>query len=126
MAKILVIEDQVPLLEEIVDSLRYEGYEVVSAGDGVAGVQLAREQLPDLIISDIMMPEMDGYGVLAQVKVDPALSAIPIIFLTARSDIPSLQQALREGADGYLTKPFTTSELLSAIRMRLEQIYPDE
>jgi len=110
MTTILVIEDETPLLEEIVTLLRFEGYEVYSASNGEKGVQLARQHIPDLIISDIMMPGLDGYGVLLRLQDDPMTSKLPFIFLTAKSD----------RAD-YVTKPFARDELLAAIRARLEK-----
>lgn len=121
MTTILVIEDETPLLEEIVTLLRFEGYEVYSASSGEVGVQLARQHIPDLIISDIMMPGLDGYGVLLQLQDDPMTSKLPFIFLTAKSDRAHMRYGMELGADDYVTKPFARDELLAAIRARLEK-----
>ncbi|MEW6578728.1 MAG: response regulator [Chloroflexota bacterium] len=121
MVKILVIEDEASLLEEIVSLLQFEDFEIIGAPDGSVGVQLARAHLPDLIISDIMMPGLDGYGVLQALQDDPATRQLPFIFLTARADYGQVRQGMQLGADDYLTKPFTREELLSAIRARLEK-----
>lgn len=121
MVKILVIEDEAPLLEEIVSLLQFEDFEVIGAPDGSVGVQLARAYLPDLIISDIMMPSLDGYGVLQALQDDPATRQVPFIFLTARADYGQVRQGMQLGADDYVTKPFTREELLLAIRARLQK-----
>jgi CheY-like chemotaxis protein len=115
MKKILVIEDEDPIRLNLMDLLDAENYNVISAADGVQGVQLARDHHPDLIVCDIMMPELDGYGVLAEVRGDAATASIPFIFLTARAD---QRQGMSHGADAYLTKPFTRRELLEAIQNR--------
>lgn len=120
MTKILVIEDQKELLEDIVISLQYEGYDALGAENGQIGIHLAQEHLPDLVISDIMMPLVDGYGVMEQLRLDPKTANIPIIFLTALAETDDLKKALKTGVDGYLTKPFSPQELLNAIRLRLE------
>jgi CheY-like chemotaxis protein len=86
--------------------------------NGLIGALWAREHLPDLIICDVMMPELDGYGVLAALRQDPATATIPFIFLTAKADKVDLRQGMELGADDYLTKPFTTEELLGAIASR--------
>ena len=121
MVSILVIEDEVPLLEEIVSLLQFEDFEVIGAPEGNTGVQLARAHLPDLIISDIMMPGLDGYGVLQALQDDPATRRLPFIFLTARADYVQVRQGMQLGADDYLTKPFTREELLQAIQARLQK-----
>ncbi|MBZ0277986.1 MAG: response regulator [Anaerolineae bacterium] len=121
MNTILVIEDERAIREEVVDILRFEGFEVVEASDGLAGLELARQHHPDLILSDIMMAQMDGYGLLETLQSDPALAVIPFIFLTAKADIRDLRKGMNLGADDYLTKPFTREELLSAVSKRLEK-----
>lgn len=121
MAKVLVIEDEKSLREEIIDNLRFENFEVIGAIDGVHGVEMAKHTAPDLIICDVMMPKLDGYGVLTQLRSDPANAAIPFIFLTAKVEKQDFRQGMELGADDYLTKPFTQSELLAAIQTRLEK-----
>lgn len=121
MTKVLVIEDEAPLREEIVDTLSFEGYEVFSAGNGLAGLALAQEKVPDLVICDISMPELDGYGVLVELRQSPELSHMPFMFLTARADRSFMRHGMELGADDYLTKPFTRGEFLAAISARLKR-----
>jgi signal transduction histidine kinase len=101
--------------------LGFEGYDAVGAENGIVGVQRAREVKPDLIICDIMMPIMDGFGVLEELRKDAALGTIPFIFLTARTDRVDYRQGMELGADDYLTKPFTASELLATVQARLDK-----
>ena len=122
MTKILVIEDEAPLLEEILQTLHYEGYQVAGAPDGQVGLQMAQRDQPDLIISDIAMPRLDGYGVLKGLRQDPATAATPLIFLTAKAEKTFMRHGMELGADDYVTKPFTNSELLSAVRARLDRL----
>jgi len=119
MTKILVIEDEASLLEGLLTMLRFEGFEAIGTTDGATGVRLASEHLPDLIISDIMMPGLDGYGVLMALQDDPATARLPFIFLTAKSEREHIRYGMELGADDYITKPFTRDELLTAIRARL-------
>ncbi|MFO7322443.1 MAG: response regulator, partial [Chloroflexota bacterium] len=121
MKKILVIEDAQSLRRDIVEMLSFEGYEVVGAEDGLVGIERAREEMPDLIICDIMMPGRDGYGVLEELRSDPATASIPFIFLTARTDRVDVRQGMELGADDYLTKPFTASELLATVNVRIQK-----
>lgn len=121
MKKILIIEDAQSLRRDIQEMLTFEGFDVCGAENGIVGVQKAREVLPDLIICDIMMPGMDGYGVLEDLRKTPATSTIPFIFLTARTDRVDMRQGMELGADDYLTKPFTASELLATVNTRLEK-----
>ncbi len=121
MTKILVIEDERFLLEEILDLLSFGDFEAIGAENGVAGVTLAHQQLPDLVICDIMMPEMDGYQVLHELRSNPLTETIPFIFLTARADKTDMRRGMELGADDYLTKPFTHNELFNAINARLEK-----
>jgi two-component system sensor histidine kinase/response regulator len=121
MTKILVIEDEQAILGNILETLELEGYEAVGAGDGRAGVALAQEHLPDLIVCDIMMPKLDGYGVLLELRNDPTTALIPFVFLTARATRDDMRQGMVLGADDYLTKPFTPPELLGAVQARLER-----
>lgn len=121
MTKILVIEDEDTIREEILDILEFEGYDAIGAEDGRAGVDLARLHHPDLILCDILMPELNGYGVLLALQVEPNTAAIPFLFLTAMADRSSVRKGMELGADDYLTKPFTNTELLAAIESRLER-----
>jgi CheY-like chemotaxis protein len=121
MATILVIEDQTKILENILETLEMEGYQTLGASNGMGGVQLARAHHPDLILCDVMMPGMDGYTVLLQLQNDPETETIPFIFLTARADRDSQRQGMELGADDYLTKPFTRSELVAAVTTRLQK-----
>ena len=119
MSKLLVIDDDHSVRVNLVELLEAEGFDVLSAKDGRSGVQLARQHLPDLIICDIMMPELDGYGVLEQLRQDPVTATTPFIFLTAKVERSDLRQGMNLGADDYLIKPFTRNELLTAISTRL-------
>jgi two-component system, sensor histidine kinase and response regulator len=121
MTHILVIEDSSKLRERIIELLGYEDFEVVGAPNGRVGVQLAREKLPDLIICDVMMPELDGYGVLLELRSEPITATIPFIFLTALAERSDLRRGMEHGADDYLTKPFTQPELLAAVNVALEK-----
>jgi len=121
MTKILVIEDMQSLRENIVEALELLDFEALGAENGLVGVQFAQEHLPDLIICDIMMPELDGYGVLEALRQVPETATIPFIFLSAKADKTDIRQGMNKGADDYLTKPFTIEELRSAIAARLEK-----
>jgi two-component system sensor histidine kinase/response regulator len=119
MKKILVIEDDPAVREIILDILEAEDFNVIGAENGRIGVEIAKEALPNLIICDIMMPEMNGHGVLAALRQNPETVTTPFIFLTAKADKAALRQGMELGADDYLTKPFTHSELLQSITTRL-------
>ncbi len=119
--KVLVIEDSDALRKDISEMLTYEGFEVREAPNGLVGVQMAREYHPDLIICDIMMPELDGYGVLSELQKDGAGVTTPFIFLTAKTDKVDVRAGMSSGADDYVTKPFTVDELIASVRKRLEK-----
>ena len=119
--KILVIEDDQSVRGILVDLLDAENFEVVDADNGKVGVELAKSHLPDLIICDVMMPELDGFGVLTSLRSFPETATIPFIFLTARAHKTDLRQGMSLGADDYLTKPFTRAELLQTIAVRFEK-----
>lgn len=121
MNKILVIEDDPDVRDVVVDILEAEGFYSLSACNGIAGLDIAREKQPDLIICDVMMPEMDGYAVLANLRQDAALAVVPFIFLTAKSEKQDIRQGMELGADDYLSKPFTREGLLKAISCRLNR-----
>jgi two-component system, sensor histidine kinase and response regulator len=119
--KILVIEDEESLREEVIEMLTLERFQVAGAENGQIGVQVAREYQPDLILCDVMMPEMDGYGVLTALRQDTATAMIPFIFLTARAERSAQRQGMTLGADDYLIKPFTRKELLDAIATQFQK-----
>lgn len=121
MKRILVIEDDYPVRENIVELLTAEGYDVVDAADGAEGVRAAWEKAPDLIICDVMMPRLDGFDTLTLLARDERTQSIPFIFLTARISREDQRRGMATGADDYITKPFTRSELLSAIQARLSK-----
>lgn len=121
MQRILVIDDESALLEEVVDWLLLEDYEVYSAANGFEGIQLAFSKLPELVICDITMPEIDGYGVLFALRSNPSTAAVPFIFVTARASHEDIRQGIHMGADDYITKPFTHKELLQAIEGQREK-----
>src|SRR5262245_43599651 len=105
MKKILVIEDENEMRRNIVSLLRYSGYQPFEADNGRAGLALARRELPDLILCDVMMPEMDGHAVLRALHEDGQLVQIPFVFLTAKGEKSDLRSGMNLGADDYLTKP---------------------
>jgi CRP-like cAMP-binding protein len=119
MRKILLIEDNPDVRENTAEILELANYEVLTAENGKIGVELAKKEIPDLIICDIMMPELDGYGVLHMLGKNPATTGIPFIFLTAKSEKDDFRKGMNLGADDYLTKPFDDLALLDAIEMRL-------
>jgi len=119
--KILVIEDAGDLREDVVETLNLEGFEALGAPDGVSGVEVALNFQPDLIVCDIMMPGLDGYGVLSHLRQVPHMSMVPFIFLTAKTDRTSQRDGMVSGADDYLTKPFLVNELLDSIQAQLDK-----
>lgn len=121
MKTILLIEDNDAIRENTAEILELTGYTVLTAENGKVGVEKALESRPDLVICDIMMPVLDGYGVLHIFNKNPHLSGIPFIFLTAKSERTDFRKGMELGADDYLTKPFDESELLSAIEGRLNR-----
>lgn len=121
MKTILVIEDQPDMRESIATILGMEGYEVLEAADGKSGILWAREEKPDLILCDVMMPEMDGHAVLNQLRHERAIAGTPFIFLTARGEKQDLRDGMNLGADDYLTKPVAADDLLRAISARLQR-----
>ena len=119
--KILLIEDNPDMRENTAEILSLSGYEVATATNGKEGVELAKNSNPDLIICDIMMPVLDGYGVLHILSKESSTSKIPFIFLTAKSEKADYRKGMIMGADDYLTKPFDDVELLDAIEARLKK-----
>ena len=121
MEKILIIEDDNILRENIAEILEANDYDVFSANNGIEGVKLVEEIMPDLILCDIMMPGIDGYNVKEYLSKKEELGIIPFIFLTAKTKVEDIQQGLSLGADDYILKPFETEDLLNIIEMRLEK-----
>jgi len=117
MKRILVIDDEPYLRLTLIDTLRFLGYEVVGAEDGRSGLELALQHCPDLVIADVVMPHMDGYELLKQLRQNPQTRTIPVILLSAVSEYQAKQRGLRLGASQYLPKPFVVEELLSAVQM---------
>ncbi|GAA4008590.1 response regulator [Hymenobacter fastidiosus] len=122
MKTILLIEDNRPGRENTAEILELAGYAVVQAADGRQGILAARQQRPDLILCDIMMPGLDGYGVLHILSKDPATAGVPFVFLTAKSSLEDFRKGMNTGADDYLTKPFDGQSLLLAVELRLQKL----
>ncbi|MGV3641313.1 MAG: response regulator [Adhaeribacter sp.] len=121
MKKILLIEDNQEIRENIAEILTLANYDICEAEHGKTGVELAKSEKPDLIICDIMMPQLDGYGVLHLLSKNPETAGIPFIFLTAKSEKEDFRKGMKLGADDYLIKPFDDLELLDAVEMRLKK-----
>lgn len=121
MKRILLIEDNTEIRENTAEILSLANYEVFAAENGKVGVSLANERKPDLIICDIMMPELDGYGVLHILSKKQETAQIPFIFLTAKTEKADIRKGMELGADDYLTKPFDDTELLNAVETRLRK-----
>jgi len=120
--KIVLIEDNLEMRENIQEILELADYNVYAAENGKVGVKLVKEQMPDLILCDIMMPELDGYGVLHLISRSPETASIPFIFLTAKAEKEDFRKGMNLGADDYLTKPFDDIELLDAVEQRLNRV----
>ncbi len=121
MKTILVVEDQPQMLANLVTILRMENYVVLTASTGREGLKLALEQKPDLIVCDVMMPEMDGHQLLQALRDDPTTAATPFIFLTAKGEARDMRTGMNLGADDYLTKPVTATDLLAAVAARFRR-----
>jgi CRP-like cAMP-binding protein/CheY-like chemotaxis protein len=119
--QVLIIEDNNDIRENIVEILELANFQIYQANNGLTGVELAVKHKPDIILCDIMMPDLDGYGVLYMLNKNPETAAIPFIFLTAKAERIDLRKGMEMGADDYLTKPFDDIELLSAIESRLKK-----
>ena len=120
MKKILVIEDEVFIRENLMELLEIEGFEALGAENGSIGVQMAKVHQPDLILCDVMMPELDGYGVWSALREDTGTKRIPFIFLTAGADRRNLQRIRDLGMTDYILKPFNVDQFLQAIATHLE------
>jgi DNA-binding NarL/FixJ family response regulator len=118
---ILLIEDQAPMRRNLALMLELEGYKVITAENGRLGVELALKHRPDLVLCDVMMPELDGYGVVQTLRGHPDTMSVPFVFLTAKGERVDVRLGMNFGADDYLTKPVLRDELLAAIQMRLDR-----
>ncbi len=121
MTKILVIDDEEPYLENLNTLLEEEGFETVTASNGMDGIDAAKSSQPDLIICDIMLPDISGYMILEELRKRKTTRCIPFIFLTAKAEMTDLRKGMNLGADDYLTKPFSVRELITAINTRLKK-----
>jgi CRP/FNR family transcriptional regulator, cyclic AMP receptor protein len=122
MKKILLIEDNDDIRNNTAEILELSNYKVITAENGKVGVEKAMEHTPDLIICDIMMPVLDGYGVLHAVHKNEAIKNTPFIFLTAKTERSDFRKGMELGADDYITKPFNGTELLNAVDSRLKKL----
>lgn len=120
--KILVIEDRPETRNLFLECLKAEGFYTIGAENGLVGVQRAHEELPDLIICDIIMPQLDGYGVLTTLRQNPVTAIIPFIFVSAKTTRSDLRKGMELGADDYLTKPCMVDELLRASPLGASQL----
>ncbi|MGB3496237.1 MAG: response regulator [Elainellaceae cyanobacterium] len=121
LKKVLVVEDELQVRENIAEILGFEGFYRTTAENGRIGLQMAKEEIPDLILCDVMMPELDGYEFVRAIRSDPLTTNIPIILLTAKAERTDFRQGMELGADDYLTKPFTLPELRQAIDTQLRK-----
>lgn len=119
--RILVVEDDPDSLANACLLLELEGYLADAASDGMAGLMMIHDHHPDLVISDIVMPRMDGLGLLAAVRASPVIAATPFLFLTGQTEYEQLRCAMNAGADDYLIKPYTPADLIGAVRTRLQR-----
>ena len=113
MARVLVVDDEINIVRLIQVNLERHGYQVETANNGVQALAKIRDSRPDLLVSDVMMPEMDGFELLANVRRDPALMDLPVIMLTAKAQDRDVMEGYKTGADMYLTKPFNPAELIT-------------
>lgn len=121
MKTVLLIEDEPHMRRNVLRMLELEGYRAVGAEDGLEGVAAAKRERPDLILCDVTMPGLDGHGVLAELRQDPATATIPFIFLTARGEKTDLRAGMNLGADDYLVKPVSVKDLFAAMNARFER-----
>ena len=121
MKKILVIEDEPAMRNNLRDILELEGFRPVLAANGLLGIAAAKRELPDLILCDVLMPEMEGHAVLTALRAEPQTAKIPFVFLTAKGEQADVRTGMNLGADDYLVKPVKIDDLLEAIAARLER-----
>ncbi len=123
---VLVIEDDTTIRTNLIQLLNFEGYQADGASDGDEGLEMAVRNRPDLVICDVAMPKMDGFQVLEALRAEPDINATPFLFLTARSSRQDFRHGMTLGADDYITKPFSDSEILDAVSVRLKKHLKDE
>lgn len=121
MALVVAIDDDETIRELVAAALRFEGYEVMEADNGAAGLALVRDYRPDLVVSDVNMPEMDGLAMLHALRADPAIQATPVILLTSLQEREHVRSGMAVGADDYLTKPIVFAELREAAAAQLNK-----
>lgn len=121
MKTVLVIEDEAQTRNIFLKCLEFEGFQAFGASNGMIGLKLAQNHHPDLVVCDIMMPDMDGYSVLSSLRCSQKTASIPLIFLTAKVTMSDLRRGMEMGADDYLTKPCTVEQFLAAIHIRLQR-----
>lgn len=121
MHTVLVVDDETDILELVAFNLERQQYKVLTAGDGISAVKIAREKIPDLIVLDVMLPGLDGFGVYRELRADPRTSGIPVLMLTAKGEINDRIAGLELGADDYVTKPFSPRELLLRVKALLKR-----
>jgi DNA-binding response OmpR family regulator len=121
MKRILIIENELEMLRNLTTILRLEKFRPLPAENGRLGIELAKKQKPDLILCDVLMPELDGYGVITALRADAETVSIPFIFLTAKAEKLDIDAGMNLGADGFITKPVAKADLLAAIHSRLER-----
>ena len=116
MKRILAVDDEPHILKLVAFSLKSGGYTVLEASDGLSAIEVARGEQPDLVLMDVMMPALDGYEACRRMKADPEIAAIPVMMLTAKTQVAEQQAGRDAGAVGYVNKPFTPKELVATVR----------
>lgn len=119
-SRILIVDDEPNIILSLDFLMKREGFEVVVAGDGERALQAMAEQRPDLVILDVMMPKLNGFEVCQRIRAEPAWRGVPVLMLTAKGHETEMKKGLALGADAYVTKPFSTRELVAEIRRLLE------
>src|SRR6266480_7243127 len=125
MSKILIVDDEPTIVELLEEHLRSEGYETTHAYSGEEALQMLEQNVPDLVLLDLMLPGMDGYEVCRLMQRDSRLNHVPVIMLTARSAVPNKVMGYERGADDYVVKPFDPDELSVRVRAQLHHLYHD-
>tara|TARA_B110000091_G_C13788181_1_gene464326 strand:- start:706 stop:1083 length:378 start_codon:yes stop_codon:yes gene_type:complete len=121
MRKILIVEDTLAIREELFDILTLEGYQVFEAENGKKGFKIALKENPNLILSDILMPEMNGFEMFEKIKTNDKTKAIPLIFLSAKGEKEDIKTGMNHGAKDYLTKPININDLLNAVEKKIQK-----
>ena len=124
MAKIVIAEDEQDIKELLAFTLRYAGHEVFTGSDGMEAVTLARIEIPDLVLLDVRMPKMNGYDACIEIKNDPEIGHIPVVFLSAKGQESEIEQGMASGAVAYLLKPFAPDSLVQELEKILEEHQP--